>query len=261
MSTASTTKDVHFSLLGPLRLSVAGRPQRLPKGKQRSLLAALLVHANQDVAVDRLTEYVWEDDPPRRPRAVLQTYVTRLRHTLAAAHPGLCTAVETTADGYRLAPPSESVDLLRFRALVAQARRHNQNQDLAAEAEVLTRALSLRSGPFLSDVRSAYIQDTVVPALTEEWLSALERRSELDVVTAAPTTELIADLRGATSTHPYRERFILLLMRALADRGRRVEALDVYASARQRFRAAFGLEPGPELRQLQVQIMRGEPPR
>jgi DNA-binding SARP family transcriptional activator len=250
--------NFQFNLLGPMTLTVAGQPQRLPLGKQRSLLATLLVYANQDVGVDRLTEYLWDDAPPRRPRAVLQTYVTRLRRTLAGYIPELSAAVQTASDGYRLSIRSEVLDLLQFRALVAESRRHAVRGDVVAEAETLTQAVALRRGPIMSDVRSGELERTVVPALTEEWLCALERRSELSFVRGG-STDLIPHLRVVTCNHPYRERLILLLMRALAEAGRRVEALEVYATARARFRASLGLDPGTELRELHLQILHGGP--
>ena len=47
-------------------------------------------------------------------------------------------------------------------------------------------------------------------------------------------------------------------MLALYRAGRQAEALDVYQDARTRFVDELGIEPGPELRQLQAEILRHE---
>ena len=47
-------------------------------------------------------------------------------------------------------------------------------------------------------------------------------------------------------------------MIALYRAGRQAEALDVYQAARTRFVDELGIEPGPELRQLQAEILRHE---
>lgn len=60
-------------LLGPLQVSVAGRPVELPAGRLRALLAVLALSAGQTVSVDRLATAVWGEDPPGDPRANVQT--------------------------------------------------------------------------------------------------------------------------------------------------------------------------------------------
>ena len=47
-------------------------------------------------------------------------------------------------------------------------------------------------------------------------------------------------------------------MLALYRSGRQAEALEVYQDARARFVEELGIEPGPELRQLQSEILRQE---
>jgi DNA-binding SARP family transcriptional activator len=47
---------MNFGILGPLEVGDAGRPVRLTAGKQRALLAILLLHPNESVSTDRLIE-------------------------------------------------------------------------------------------------------------------------------------------------------------------------------------------------------------
>ena len=67
---------------------------------------------------------------------------------------------------------------------------------------------------------------------------------------------MIGELEGLAREHPLRETFRRQLMLALYRAGRQAEALEVYQDARARFVDELGIEPGPELRQLQAEILR-----
>jgi tetratricopeptide (TPR) repeat protein len=71
---------------------------------------------------------------------------------------------------------------------------------------------------------------------------------------------LVADLRRLTTEHPLRERSHAQLMVALHQSGRRAEALEVFRTLRERLIDELGLEPAPELRELQQQILTEEMP-
>ena len=47
------------------------------KGKQRALLAALLLNAGRPVSLDELAEALWGPDPPPSARVTIQNYVMR----------------------------------------------------------------------------------------------------------------------------------------------------------------------------------------
>jgi DNA-binding SARP family transcriptional activator len=53
-----------FRLLGPLEVLEHDRPLALGGGRQRSLLAVLLLHANEVVSNDRLIDALWGQTPP-----------------------------------------------------------------------------------------------------------------------------------------------------------------------------------------------------
>ena len=75
---------MEFQILGPLEVRHEGAEVALGAGKQRALLAILLIHANELVSSDRLIEELWPK-PPRTAANALQVYVGKLRKALEPA--------------------------------------------------------------------------------------------------------------------------------------------------------------------------------
>ena len=55
---------MEFLILGPLEARVGERTLPLGGPKQRALLALLLLHRNEAVSTDRLTDGLWGERPP-----------------------------------------------------------------------------------------------------------------------------------------------------------------------------------------------------
>jgi len=70
---------MEFRVLGPLEVAEQGRPLALGGGKQRALLAVLLLNANDVVPSERLVDEVWGESPPATAAKAVQVYVSRLR--------------------------------------------------------------------------------------------------------------------------------------------------------------------------------------
>lgn len=247
--------DVRFNVLGRLEVVVGGRRFVVPAGKQRILLATLLLSANDVVTVEELIDRLWGDAPPRAPRGALQTYLTRLRAMLDDCADGFSRCLHTCVAGYRLKIPPECLDLSQFRLLAERARRADERNDPAAEVANLGQALALWRGPVLPDVPSDSLHREVVAGVTEEWLRLLERRFEVGLVLGRQD-ELIGDLRTLTRRFAFRERLWQQLMLALYRSGRQVEALEAYREVRGRLRDELGIDPGEDLRRLHVAILR-----
>ncbi len=111
------TGDMEFCLLGPLAVGRRGTEVPVPPGKQRALLAALLLRAGHPVRIDELTEVLWGEEPPPTARATLQNYVKRLRRALG---PGA--AIRTEPGGYCLDIAGGGLDVTRFEAALAAGR-------------------------------------------------------------------------------------------------------------------------------------------
>jgi DNA-binding SARP family transcriptional activator len=231
-----------FRLLGPLEVTSGSRPLHIGSSRQRTLLATLLLRANNIVGVDELVEAVWGEAAPIHPRAALQTCVTRLRNAI-----GDLAIIEARPDGYRIAVDADQVDLCRFDAAVLAAKAAGDR-----EAEVLGEALSLWRGEPLAGVRSDFLDRREVPRLVERRLQVLERRLELDLNDAA-----VGELQELTARYPLRERFWALLMIALSRSGRQADALEAYVTVRERLMAELGVEPGQDLRQAHQKVLMG----
>ena len=88
----------------------------------------------------------------------------------------------------------------------------------------------------------------------ELWLDTTELRIEADLA-CGRAAQVVTELRGLVTEHPLRERLWALLMRALEEAGRRAEALETYAQARQVIADELGVDPGSELQRLYAELL------
>ena len=244
--------DIDFGVLGPLVASVDGTAIRFTGAKERSLLAFLLLHANEMVSVDRLIDALWPDDPPMTARNTLQVHVSRLRKAVGSSR------LATFANGYSLTVRPGELDLFRFRELTGAGRRARAEEDAARAAESLREALALWRGQPLPELSENPIFAVESSRLAEEHLAAFEERIEAEL-DSGEATSLVAELEDAASKNPLRERLMGQLMVALYRAGRQAEALDMYTRTRHRLVAELGLEPGPLLADLHQRILVQDP--
>ena len=143
---------MEFQILGPLEVRLEGRQLALGAAKQRTLLAILLVRANQVVSIDRLIEELWPQ-PPETAANAIQVYVGKLRKTLepdrARGDPG--SVLVTRAPGYLLRVEPDQLDSDRFERLAGEGRNAGEAKDYATAARSLKEALELWRGPALAD--------------------------------------------------------------------------------------------------------------
>ncbi|TDD82053.1 AfsR/SARP family transcriptional regulator [Actinomadura rubrisoli] len=243
-----------FSVLGTLRLSIGGDERIITAGKERVIAAALLLHANETVPVDRLVEYVWEK-PPRTARASLYSMVKRLRLSLADHDHDV---IRTASSGYVIEAEPDELDLHRFHALHKAARGARERGETRAERSRLGEALALWRGPALADVPSAALHHSLVPRLEELRLEAIGRQIDLDLASGRHAL-LVGQLSGLTREHPLREGFWSRLMLALYRCGRQAEALAAFHAVRGVLDAELGIGPGGELRNLHQRILMADP--
>jgi DNA-binding SARP family transcriptional activator/ABC-type branched-subunit amino acid transport system substrate-binding protein len=253
---------MEFRILGPLdALDDEGRRVDLGGHKQRALLAALLLRANEVVSQDVLVEELWGESPPPTATKTLQAYVSRLRKAVAGAarEPGSGDVLlETRGRGYLLRVAPGSLDAAEFERLVEEGRQSLARDDPKRAADRLRTALALWRGPALADLQYESFAQADIARLEELRLAALEDRVEADLALGRDT-ELIPELETLVERHPLRERLRGQLMLALYRADRQAQALQVYQQGRQLLAQELGLHPGEALRQLERQVLDQDP--
>jgi predicted ATPase/DNA-binding SARP family transcriptional activator len=247
---------IEYRLLGPLEAEAGGTVLPLGPPKQRSVLAALLLHANQVVPTDRLIDLLWGVDPPATAAHAVQVYVSGLRKALRD-ETGEGTIL-TRPGGYELRVDDESVDLWRFERLVEEGRGRVAAGDWAAGAAHLSEAFRLWRGPPLVDFTYAEFAQPEIRRLAELRLVAWEAYAEAELAQGRHQ-EMVPHLQRLTGEHPLREGLSRLLMLALYRSGRQAEALRAYQDHRRTLGDELGLEPSPRLQALETAILLQEP--
>jgi DNA-binding SARP family transcriptional activator/tetratricopeptide (TPR) repeat protein len=247
--------ELEFGLLGPLEVRRGGALVPVAAGRQRGLLAALLLHAGMVATADELIDVLWDGGPPASARASLHNYVKRLRNTLGDAARD---RIVTRPQGYQVRVEPGGLDVTRFEKLLDDARaaaRDSAWQDAAGQARA---ALALWRGEPLADTGSEVLALREGPRLAEMRMQALEVAIDAGL-RLGPPTEVIGELQRLVAEHPLRERLHGLLMLALYRDGRQGEALAAYQRARQQLVSELGAEPGAELRELHQRILVTDP--
>jgi predicted ATPase/DNA-binding SARP family transcriptional activator len=228
---------VRVAILGALEVhDDGGAPVAVAGTRLRGLITRLALAGGQPVSTGALADAVWDCAPPAELANALQTLVSRARRALGGA-----ATVEQSAAGYRLAVGPDDVDALRFERLVAEG-------DVAG-------ALSLWRGPALADAGdfAAPFARRLEELRLEATVTFLTR--EVDGGRAAARA---GELEALVARHPLDEKLTGLLMRALAATGRQADAVAAYAALRTRLADELGLDPGPQLRAVHLEVLRGE---
>lgn len=243
-----------FHVLGPLEVRLDGDELTLGGGKQRAVLAVMLLRAGEVVSVGRLVDEVWGDEPPPSAAHTLESYVSRLRQLLSGHGPLLI----RRGQGYAIELGGAALDAAAFVDLHERAS-FAAALDRHVEVLELTRAaLALWRGPALADVALASAGRAEADRLEELRLRTYELRFDAEVALGRHESA-IGELRPLVAQNPYRERFVAQLMLSLYRCGRHAEALDVYEQTRRRLDDDLGLQPSSDLQQLSGQIVRQDP--
>jgi DNA-binding SARP family transcriptional activator len=249
--------DAEYGVLGPLLVRRDGAEVRVAPGNQRVVLAVLLLRGGRLAGTDELAEALWGERPPPSARESLQNYVARLRKALGA---GGDSVIVTEPGGYRITVGPGELDADRFEAALAAGRAAARAGAWERAAEILREGLALWRGEALAGIGSEVLAAREGARLAELRWQAAEALAEADL-RLGRHGELIAGLRRLTREEPLRERLHGLLMTALYRDGQQAAALAAYQAARGVLAAELGAEPGPELRALHQQILRGDPAR
>jgi DNA-binding SARP family transcriptional activator len=243
-------QSLRVRLLGDLRVEGCD-PSLLGRRQLRTLLKILALHHDHPVSAERLMDYLWGDQPPRRATDQIPVLISRLRSVVGAER------LTRSDAGYRLAADWLDVDALGDYAVQAEQRLAHGAVGAARAAS--SAGLSLARGPLLADEPDPW------------WAQAERAASDLLVDrlrhTGAAASVAARDWAGAISLSsqmldrdPFDEVALRCLMEALARAGRPASALAAYAQARQRLAEVLGIDPSAETEALHAAILRGEDP-
>ncbi|GAA1602041.1 BTAD domain-containing putative transcriptional regulator [Kribbella sancticallisti] len=229
-----------FRLLGPIAVLEEGLEIPIGAPRLRTLLAALLVNANQTVTFSELVLWLWGGEPPAQPQRALHTAMSRLRAVL-----GPNAGLHTVTGGYRLDVEDEQLDLRQFRVLAA-----------AGTIEDLTAALKLWEGEALTGALDYPVVRDQREVLQEEWIRVTEQLIDARLA-LREHAELVPELTALTKQYPLRERFWAQLMLALNNSARQADALAAYHELTALLREELGIDPGEEIRRVHLAVLAG----
>ncbi|MBM7784545.1 AfsR/SARP family transcriptional regulator [Tenggerimyces flavus] len=239
-----------WRVLGPLEVLDGGTRIDLGGPLPRRLVATQLAAEGHAVSDDRLAEAMWDGEPPPQPAVALQAYVSRLRRAL-----GRDTIVRSGA-GYQLSPdPTDSTDAAEFVAAIGRGQAQLENGQQSAAVTTFTNALALWRGDPYADLPDAGTAGTRLRELREV---AVEERLAARLG-AGDAPNAVAELEAAVKAEPYRERRWALLILGLYRSGRQAEALAALRRVRALLADELGVDPGPDLQQLEQRVLGQDP--
>jgi WD40 repeat protein/DNA-binding SARP family transcriptional activator/energy-coupling factor transporter ATP-binding protein EcfA2 len=239
---------VGIGVLGPLTVDQNGALSP----RDRVVLSALVVRHGTATSAEQLADALWGDQPPASWHKVVPGCVNRLRKVLGAS------AIITSANGYRLEVPDDELDVRRFERLFAKGHQMLALGEADRAILAFREALALWRGAPLCDV------EEWLPARVEvERLEELRLEAEEAVIDASLRVGLqagiLAEARSRVAQVPVRERRWALLALAQYLSGAQADALLTLRRARELLTGELGLDPGPELAQLEQAVLRQDP--
>jgi predicted ATPase/DNA-binding SARP family transcriptional activator len=243
---------MEFRVLGPLEVVDRRTPVKLTAPLHRSLLAALLLRRGEALSAELLIEALWGTRPPESAPSLLRLYISQVRRALPEDR------VVTRRPGYALTVEPGELDSEAFEVLLADGRRARTDGNARLARSLLGRGLGLWRGAAFAGLASEPFVVGEASRLDALHVECLEERLTAEIELGLHD-ESLAELEQLVAAQPLRERLRGLLMLALYRAGRQADALACYRQGRELLVAELGLDPGPELRQLEQQILRQDP--
>ena len=243
---------MEIGILGPLEVRVDGRNVELAGSRLRAVLTRLAVDAPAVVSFAELVDAVWVAGPPADPMNALQSLVSRVRRAV-----GVAAVIQQAVGGYRLAVDRGAVDAAAFADQVAAGRRALRNEELAPARDTLAKALALWRGDPLVDAGDA---DYAAGSVTRLFELKVQAQSDLieTGLRLGRAAEVLPDIEALARDFPLREQLAGQQIRALAATGRTADALAAYDRLSESLADELGVDPGTELQEIRLAVLRGE---
>ncbi|WP_183061867.1 AfsR/SARP family transcriptional regulator [Motilibacter peucedani] len=247
---------VSLAVLGRISITTPVGEALVRGGRERAVLAALVAARGEVVPADRLVTEVWGDDAGSRGHAALLVAVSHLRSQLEPTRPPRTTSqvLVRACAGYSLRLPDGSVDAEVFSAHVAEAYAASRAGDDAAVVDRCDEAAALWSGPPFAGASGRDLVDLESTRLEGLRMTALELRAQ-SLLHLGRHSLLVGELEALVAAHPMRERLLELHAVALYRCGRQAEALAALRRGRSVLADELGVDPSPQLQQLELDIL------
>lgn len=232
--------------------TVSCRGEEVTAPGLRGLLALLAREVRGGCGRGSLLDGLWPEDGPERPEKALQVLVSRARAKFGAD------LIVSTPTGYRLGLGEERVDasaVLLHAAACAEKARAGDHAGALAEAETGLELWEGESGPADPDGTDPVSALRVERDPTRR---ALRRGRALALARTGLHPEAVEALAEEAAGQPRDEEVLLELLRSEARTAGAAAALGRYDRYRRGLRDTLGADPGPELRQLHQELLRGE---
>lgn len=238
-------RRIGVHVLGHPRVTIDGEEVAVA-GRPLVLVIRLAVAGAVPLSTGRLRDDLWPDGTGSD--GAVRIALTRARKVLGAD------AILRRDIGYHLA--EHDLDMRAFEQAVAMGRDPSLPHD--RRAAVLSSALAIWSGiPFDGLDRHPWARAASV-RLGELHEQALDEHFEL-LLAGNDHRHAMAGFRAELERVPTRERRAALLALALYRDDRQADALRVLADTRRHLRDELGLDPGNELRDLELRMLRHDP--
>jgi DNA-binding SARP family transcriptional activator/WD40 repeat protein len=239
---------MEIRVLGPLELE----PPATLEPRDRIALSALVVRRDLSLTPEELADAIWGDSLPATWNKQVQICVARLRKTLGSE------LIETVAGGYRMDLNGHELDLLRFEELTGLGRGFAETGEPDRAVTSYTRALALWRGHPLDDVYRWGPGHSEATRLEELHRQVEEDRLEA-MLESGEHRQVAAEAEALVAAEPLRERRWMILALAQYRSGRPSEALRTLLRARNELATETGVDPSPQLVELEDAILRQDP--
>jgi DNA-binding SARP family transcriptional activator/tetratricopeptide (TPR) repeat protein len=260
-TTTGSGEGLAIDVLGPLWVRRDGVAVQVSQARLRCLLGLLAVQPGQVVGRDQIVDALWGQAPPDTCLELVHTYVARLRGLLEPHRPRRAPArvVVSAGGGYRLEVDTERLDVLRFDVLAARAQHAQQAGESETAYQLLGQALGVWRGPVLADLDAGLRQHPAVVALAQRRLAVGLAYADL-AIGLGRGGQAVAPLRTLGLEEPLHEGLHARLMLALAGCGQQAAALELFVQLRARLADELGIEPGTEVADVHLRILRQQLP-
>ena len=198
-----------------------------------------------------IIEVLWPERSPNTARVAVRNHVARIRQTLGDD------SVGTSSNGYQLGI-GWSTDLDAFDADIRRARRALLNDDQVVARRFFERAARSVRGDAFADLPDS--DEVVAERFRRQHLHlGVEDELLLVLIAADQLAVAIAEGSAMVAREPFRESRWMALALALYRSGQRRESVLCLQRGRDGIREIAGLEAGPALRRMELQILNDDP--